>query len=336
MTQKRHTITIRDIAEKANVSYQTVSLVLNNKRGVSEPTRKRILSLMADMGYQPNRAAQMLAANRSHTLETIVVDVRYGGYLAGSTKNMVQTAKQAGYTLLVSETDSAGLAAALSNAAARRVEGVVLYAPRLKLPDDELLRISAGLPLVRRDYSPSSNLPWVGFDQTQATRIALEHLLELGHTRIAAIPPAADLINGYWRTATFRSFLREHGCEPGPSIDGDYSIASGYNAAHRLLDTGDPFTAIMVGTDTMAVGVLAALRERGVRVPDDISLVSFDNSEMAPYLEVPLTTIEFRFAKQDEMAVRYLIELVDNPETDIHHRVLTSSLIVRRSTRRLE
>ncbi len=89
----------------------------------------------------------------------------------------------------------------------------------------------------------------------------------------------------------------------------------------------------MVGTDTMSVGVLAAFRERGLRVPDDLSLVSFDNSEMAPYLEAPLTTVDFRFNKQDEMAVKYLIEIVENPDTEIYHRVLTSSLVIRSSTR---
>lgn len=336
MMQRRPATTIRDIAEKANVSYQTVSLVINNKRGVSEATRKRILALMEDMGYHPNRVAQMLTTNRSRTLEAIVVGVRYGGYLAGSTKNMVHAAKQAGYSLLVSETEASELGAALSSAASRLVDGVVLYAPRLKLPDEELLHLASGLPLVRRDYAPHSQLPWVGFDQAHATRLAVEHLIGLGHTRIAAIPPTADLINGYWRAMTWRAVLHEHGLTPGPTVEGDYSIASGYEAACQLLDTAEPFTAVVVGTDTMSVGVLAAFRERGLRVPEDVSLVSFDNSEMAPYLEAPLTTVDFRFNKQDEMAVKYLIEIVENPETEIYHRVLTSSLVIRSSTRRLD
>ena len=132
MVQKRQTYTIRDIAQQANVSYQTVSLVINNKPGVSDATRKRILALMDELDYHPNRVAQILNSNQSRTLELIIVDVQYGGRLADSTKIMAATAKDMGYSLLISEAESRTLAAAFSNAAARRVDGVVLYAPRLR------------------------------------------------------------------------------------------------------------------------------------------------------------------------------------------------------------
>lgn len=336
MVQKRQTYTIRDIAQQANVSYQTVSLVINNKPGVSDATRKRILALMDELDYHPNRVAQILNSNQSRTLELIIVDVQYGGRLADSTKIMAATAKDMGYSLLISEAESRTLAAAFSNAAARRVDGVVLYAPRLRFSDDEMLALANGLPMVRRDFMPGSKLAWVGFDQVYATRLATEHLISLGHKRIAAVPPDTDLINGYWRLLTWQNVLHEHGLKPGPSVAGDYSMKSGYEAAHKLVDLNQPFTGLVVGTDTMAMGVLRALRERGLSIPQDVSVVSLDNSELASYTEPALTTVDFRFFKQDEMAVKFLIELLNNPDMELHQRVLTpTGLVVRESTRAL-
>ncbi len=333
MAVKRKTVTIRDIAQRANLSSQAVSLVINNKPGVSEKTRKRVLRLIKEMDYRPNQAAQMLTTQRSNTLELIVVDVFYAGRLADSTKNMVHAAREAGYSLLVSETDSDGLGAALDNAAARLVDGVIIYAPRMHIDDGALAALCKGIPMVRRDYVPTSRLAWVGFDQVYATRLATEYLIKLGHRQIAAIPPTSELLNGYWRYTTWKNVLLEHDLIPGPAFAGDYSIRSGYEAAHRIVDTGEPFTAILVGTDNMALGAMHALRERGLRIPDDVSIVGFDNTEFAMYLEPPLTTINFNFAKQDEMAVRYLVDLIANPDMELHQRVLLPDLIVRESAR---
>lgn len=329
MTKKK--TTIRDIAEHANVSYQTVSLVINNKAGVSEKTRQRILRLVEELNYRPNQAAQMLNSRRSYTLELIVVDILYAGRLADSTKNMVHTARRRGYNLLISETESANLGAAFDSASSRMVDGVVIYAPRLRIADEELAALCNGIPLVRRDYLPGSRLAWVGFDQMYATRLATEYLIKLGHTRIAAIPPTSEIHNGYWRYTAWKNVLNEHGLTPGPSHPGDYSIRSGYEAAHRILDSGESFTAVIVGTDNMALGALRALRERGLRIPEDVSVVGYDNAEFAPFLEPPLTTIEFEFAKQDQMAIEYLVDLINNPEMDLHQRVLMPTLIERES-----
>lgn len=332
MTTRKKNTTIRDIARLADVSYQTVSLVINDKPGVSEKTRKKILRLMEEMDYRPNRAAQMLTTNRSKTLEMLIVDVAYGGRLADSTKNAAHAARQAGYSLLVSETTFEELPEALENAAARLVDGIIMYAPRLNISDADLLKICNGIPIVRRDYIPSSRLAWVGFDQVYATRLAVEHLVELGHRQIASIPPTSELLNGYWRYTAWKNVLLEHGLEPGPVAEGDYSMRSGYEAAHKIIASGQPFTAIVVGTDHMAVGAMRALRERGIRIPEDVSMVGYDNTELSAYTEPPLTTIQFKFSKQDELAVKYLTELIADPQIELHQRVLLADLIVREST----
>ena len=335
VTLNKKQLTIRDVAKLAGVSYQTVSLVINDKPGVSDKTRRHILRLMDELDFKPNRAAQMLTTSRSKTLELIIVDVMYGGYLAHSTKNMAHAASEAGYSLLVSETVADDLDSALENAVARMIDGIVLYAPRLRIADEPLQALCRGIPLVRRDYVPNSGLAWVGFDQVHATRLAVEHLLSLGHHQIAAIPPTSQLHNGYWRHSAMRSVLGEHGLALGPVAEGDYSIASGYVAAKQILQTGEPFTAMVVGTDGMALGALRALREHGLRIPEDVSIVSYDNAELAQYTEPPLTTVEFKFRKQDELCIHYLLELMASPEMELHQRVLMPSLVVRDSTQAL-
>lgn len=335
MTTKKKNPTIRDIAKLADVSYQTVSLVMNGKPGVSEKTRKKILRLMDEMDYHPNRAAQMLTTHRSNTLELVIVDVKYGGRLTDSTKNMVHVARESGYNLLISDTGFDQLPAALESAAARMVDGILMYAPRMRISDFELMELCHGIPLVRRDYVPGSKIAWVGFDQAYATRLAVEYLIGLGHRQIAAIPPSADILNGYWRGITYKNVLAENNLQPGPCIEGDYSMGSGYRAAQQIIASRQPFTAIFVGSDNMAVGALRALHEAGLRVPDDVSVIGFDNTESSSFLVPQLTTIDFKFAKQDELAVTYLLELIDDPQMDPHQRILMADLIVRESTRPL-
>jgi LacI family transcriptional regulator len=335
MTTRKKKVTIHDVARLAGVSYQTVSRVINDSENVSEKTRKRVTGAMHELSYSPNKVAQILNTNRSQTLELFLVDVKYGGRLASTTKHMAHVAKNSGYSLLVSETDENELEEAFERAASRMVDGVVLYAPRLRMSDEKLLALSHGIPLVRRDYVPESKLAWVGFDQVYATRLAVEYLIGLGHQRIAAVPPEEDLINGYWRHKIWREALFQHGLKPGPSYGADYNINNAYLAAKRVLEMDDSFTALMAGTDTMALGVMHALREHGLRIPEDVSIISFDNAELAAHTEPPLTTIEFKFPKQDEMAVKYLIEQLNDPDMELHQRILMPDLIIRASTRKL-
>src|SRR5690606_9287297 len=137
-SKRRHQVTLRDIAQAADVSYQTVSLVVNDKPGVSQETRKRVRNLIEELDYRPNRGARTLSHNGTRMLELFLVDAHYGGRLADSVKSMANAAKRHDYSLLVSETDADGLAAAVESARSRLIDGVVLYATRLTVADDEL------------------------------------------------------------------------------------------------------------------------------------------------------------------------------------------------------
>jgi LacI family transcriptional regulator len=336
MVQKKKKVTIRDVARKAGVSYQTVSRVMNEHESVADETRKRVLGAMKELDFVPNKIAQMLTTNQSHTLELIIVGVKQGGLLANSIKNMVQAAKDAGYDLLVTLADVDELGMAFGNAEARQVDGVVMYAPSLRISDEKLLALCNGMPLVRRDYVPDSRLAWVGFDQVYAARMATEYLIELGHRQIAAIPPALELINGQWRLQAFKDTLHKHGLEPGPICDSQYTARNGYEAIHQILSTDMPFSAVLFGSDSIAFGALRGLHEHGLRIPEDVSVVSFDNSEFAAFTEPPLTTIDFAFSQQDTMAVKYLIEILNSPEMKLHQRILLPELVVRKSARKYQ
>lgn len=332
MVIKKKKITIRDVAQQAGVSYQTVSRVLNDSESVAEDTRKRILQAMKDLDFVPNKIAQMLTTNQSYTLELIAVDMLHGGRFASSIKSMAVTAKQAGYDLLVTMTEMDELGVALGNAAARLVDGVVLHAPTLRITDQRLLELCNGMPIVRRDYVPDSKLAWVGFDQVYATRLAVEYLIELGHRQIAAIPPSLQLINGHWRYSVWKETLQRHGLEPGPMHASQYTFDGGYEAMQQILAQGAPFSAVMAGSDTMTLGAIRALHEHGRSVPNDVSVISFDNADLAAFTVPSLTTVSFDFNEQDATAVKYLIEILKNPNMKLHQRILLPDLIVREST----
>ncbi len=335
MAPKKKKITIYDVALKADISYQTVSRVLNGNGKVAEETRKRILQAMEELDFVPNKVARTLITNRSHTLELIVVDVTRGEQFADSIRNMALVAKHAGYELLVTLADEENLEVALENAAARLIDGAVMIAPSLHISDEKLLELCDGMPLVRRDYVTDSQLAWVGFDQVRATRMAVGHLIELGHRQIAAIPPSLSLLNGQLRYSAWKETLEKHGLEPGPVCEASYTSSSGYAAMKHILSTHTSFTAVMMGSDAIAQGAIWALREHGLRIPDDVSVISFDNAEQAPFTDPPLTTINFDFKQQDIMATRYLIEILNDPEMKLHQRILPADLMVRASTRKL-
>lgn len=333
--QRKKKATIREVARQAGVSYQTVSRVLNSSENVAEDTRKRVQQAMQVLDFVPSRVAQMLTTNRSRTLELIVVDVVYAGRFADSINNMAMAARAAGYDLLVTTTNAGSLPAVLEHASARLIDGILIYAPSLRMPDAQFLKLTNGIPLVRRDYNPDSRLAWVGFDQVYATRMAVEYLISLGHRQIAAIPPLMELINGEWRYTTWKETLLKHNLEPGPMCPSHYSFSNGYSAMKQILETCQPFTAVLVGSDTMALGALRALREGGLRIPEDVSVVSFDNAELAAFTEPPLTTVDFDFKQQDTMAVTYLLEILANPEMKLYQRILLPELVIRESARRL-
>lgn len=324
--------TIRDVAREAGVSYGTVSRVINNQPEVASETRARVQRVMEKMGYQRNLGAQMLTTNQSNIIETIVMDVHFGIVLP----RMGKFLNEAGYSTLYSECTQENFATTLDKAAARLVDGIILYAPKLHISDDELLSMCHGIPIVRRDYVLDSKLTWVGYSQQHATRMAVQHLIDQGHKQIAEITGSLDFINPHLRHDTLLNILSSQDLDPGPSYTGDYSTFSkamqtGYDGVYEFLERKEPFTAIMTVNDYAAMGALSALNQQGLRVPEDVSIVSFDDDAIASYLTPPLTSVRFDFNMQNKLASQFLLEQIGDNDYQHHQHILMPDLIVRKS-----
>ena len=332
-TKKGKRPTIQDVAREAGVSYGTVSRVINSHPEVAPETRARVQRVIKKMGYQRNLGAQMLTTHRSNIIEFIVMDVYFGIVLP----HMAQYVNAAGYSTLYTECTQENFAETLDTAAARLVDGILLYAPKLHIPDDDLLEMCHGIPIVRRDYVLDSKLTWVGYSQEHATRLVVQHLIDLGHRQIAEITGSLDFINPRLRHDAWLNLLTAQGLEPGPSYAGDYStfadaMKTGYDGVCEFLRRGEVFTAIMTVNDYAALGALYALHEHGLRVPEDVSIASFDDDAIASYLIPPLTTVHFDFDIQNRLASQFLLEQINDRDYKHHQHVLIPDLVIRQST----
>lgn len=325
--------TLRDVAREAGVSYQTVSRVINNNSYVSPRTRSRVQKAIDSLGFKPNRAAQILQTERSHTIEVVMFYYGFNRFLY----EMAHTSHQMGYHFVISAITEDEFTRTLASASSRFVDGLILI-PLVAVNGDfeALARLTDGIPFVQVGAKLGTSIPSVMYDQAQGAKLATQHLIDLGHTRIAEITgplrnyDAADRHEGWLAT------LKENGLEPGPIVNGNFDIDSGYRAMCELLDRGEHFTGVFIANDSMALGAHTAMRERGIRVPDDISMVSYDDLEESAHFSPGLTTVRQDFQLLGRLAVEYIISLIENPNTPVHQRVLQPRLVVRGSTRSIK
>jgi len=286
-------VTLEQVAQAAGVSPSTVSRILNGTATVSQAKQEAVQSAIRELGYHPNPVARGLAGGRTLSIGVVTQVISspfYGEALLG----IERETERAGYVpLFVSgnwhEDDERK---ALQTLLARRVDGVIVLAGRLG--DDELMRMSGSVPMVvvgRQLQGP--RLFSFAFDSRTGARLATEHLIEQGHRRIALISgdmnhdDAVDRHQGYVDALTAAGIA----VDPQLILPGDYNEASGMLAVNRLIDENVRFTAIFACNDQMAFGAALGLSRRNLRVPDDVSLVGFDDVVMARYTVPPLTTV---------------------------------------------
>jgi DNA-binding LacI/PurR family transcriptional regulator len=327
--------TLRDVARRAGVSYQTVSRVINGQSGVGAETRESVLVVMREMKYQPNRAAQMLATQRSHTVEVVTIYPR-SRVLYDSLETMAATCWKSHYRLVFTVVERAEFKHYLETASARLVDGMILLAPHwvLGMTEDELMDACGDIPFVQMMTHPGSTLPSVIYDLRYGAKVAVEHLIELGHQHIAEIRGPLDSFEADIRHAGWQETLEAHGLGPCPFVAGKtFQVESGYQAAQELLGKEQPFTALYTNNDRLALGAIHAFYERGLRVPDDISVIGYDNIEHGAHSIPPLTTVTVDHSHNARLAVEYLIRLMENDETPVEQIILYPELCIRSSTR---
>ena len=333
MPEARHAPNMHDVAALAGVSHVTVSRVLNGHSSIRPETRERVLEAIAQLGYRRNLAARALVTSRSHAIGVVTPAVAQFGPTS-SVLAIESAARDLGYHPLVTAAavEREATVASLEFLLDQSVEAVVVIAPHQQVIE-AIHELDVSVPLAILQAPGEHEGLVVGVDQTAGARLATQHLLELGHRRIQHLAGPAAYFEAHARERGYREALDAAGlgAEAPEVIVGDWTAASGFELAAALDPTA---TAVFVANDQMALGLLSALAASGRRVPDELSVVGFDDVPEAGFFQPALTTVHQDF----ELVGRRVIEVLaarmageDGPE-----RVLIEpSLVVRASTRRL-
>ncbi len=316
------------------MSTQTVSRVINEHRSVAPATRARVSEAVEQLGYRPNRAARALVTRRSNTIGLVSFSTRYYGP-GQMLVNLEAALRQRGIGLTLASIDGSSLAEmsrALGALSASDLDGIVVIAPVSSLEARAIERLCGDTPFIMIDALPAERVHSVVIDQRHGVDLATRHLLELGHRAFAEISGPLEWHDARFRQEAMTTVLHAAGLEPGPSVESDWTAAGGFAAARALLSCGTPFTALAVANDQMALGAIRALRDGGLRIPEDVSVVGFDDVPEAAFFEPPLTTVRQDFEALGQQSVDYLLALIARPDTPRHQRVLYPSLVVRAST----
>jgi LacI family transcriptional regulator len=323
-----------DVAEAAGVSQTTVSLVLNGRSGhVSEATRQKVLATAESLGYHLNAPARQLASGVTQTLGLVVRQssdqIAGDAFLAALLRGLASVARTAGYRVVVEPLGpSDGTYEQLLRA--QQVDALVVSGPRAE--DEELVRlVDDGFPIVIHGSRPDLQVPSVDVDNEAGARLAVEHLISLGHRRIACVVFDLAYTSARERLAGYRAAIRDAGIKPDPNLIAEtgYRVSDAREAAARLLNNQE-FTAVFAAADLTAAAVLGAVRATGRRIPDDISLVGFDDIPLAEFLDPPLTTIRVPANQVGEAVGRALLDrLAGNREST--RTILPVELITRSS-----
>lgn len=328
---RRHTL--HDVARLSGVSYQTVSRVINNQRYVSEETRQRVLAAIDELDYRPNRAAQSLAGTQSHTLAVTTFGLNNYGP-AQMVIHIERASRAAGYDLIfanVNDTSPVSMMAALNHIRRWEIDGMVLITPIIG-PNYVEMTLWRETPSVLIGTGINPALPSVVVDHYAGARAITQHLIALGHTRICEISGPLAWFDALERHVGWLKTMQTAGLTPGMSVEGNWTAQSGYDAIQTLLQRRVVFTGLVVGNDQMALGAMRALLERGVRVPQEVSIVGYDDIPEAAFFTPPLTTIRQAFDVVGERAIEYLIERIKDSSDAPQQHIIPPQLIARHST----
>jgi LacI family transcriptional regulator len=334
--------TIVEVAEQAGVSIKTVSRVLNNEPNVRPETRELVLRVAGELNYRPKLSARSLAGARSFLIGLLYYDPS-AAFVAGVQRGATMRCREAGYHLVVEALGSAApdIGAQLDHMlSALRPDGVILTPPICDNAEVLAAMEATRTPCVL--ISPGhqgKRLPHVRMDDVHAAEELTNLLISLGHRHIAFIKGASDQAASAWRLRGFRQAMRAHELEVDESLlcQGSFTFASGEAAAHQLLSRRSPPTAVFASNDDMALGVLAAAHRLGVRIPDDLSVVGFDDSPAASLVWPALTTVRQPVMDMAAAAVDMLIARtsqagIQAAQGGAVSRVLPHELVVRAST----
>lgn len=325
--------TIHDVAARAGVSPATVSRFL---RGQRVRSAEAIRAAVDELGFAPNIAAQSLKSGRTRTIGVVVPDIT-NPYFAAVVKGMESVSRDRGYRLLLANSDESGAREAdLLADMARQVDGIIL-APATEHEQTPVQLRDSGLPVVfiDRDLADGESFDAVLVDNRAGGRQAAEHLLGLGHTRIAMISGGQESTPGRYRRDGFLEAVSAAGVEIPPELDliGDFREERAYQLTLSLLSLAEPPTAIFTANNLTTLGALKALHDMRVDVPGQISLIGFDDLDTGPLLRPPLTVVDRPMTEQGVLAMRLLLHRFDDSQTrDLPRRIVMDIKIIERAS----
>lgn len=323
-------ITILDVAEESGVSFQTVSRVINDRPHVAPSTRERVLAAVSKLGYQPNKAARSLITNRVGMLGLLGFGVEH--YVPAKViDNFEREAKSRGYALSIHSIErfaNDALERGVREMLALPLDGLAIFAPIVDLDEKRVVRACGGSPFVLIDTHPGTETPSVIIDQVRGAQLAADYLTGKGHRTIAQIHGPFLGLDGKLRHDAFAEALLAQGLEVAAHAEGDWSAQGGYGAMQEILAAACP-SAVFVHSDQMALGAFRAAREAGLRIPEDLSFVGFDDIPEAAFFDPPLTTVVQDFGALGFQSVDLLVSLLSDAPPKAHQRVIVPTLVER-------
>jgi DNA-binding LacI/PurR family transcriptional regulator len=320
-----------DVARLAGVSHQTVSRVLNDHPNVREQTRLRVRAAITELGYRPNQAARALATGRSRLLGVVTQNSTLYGPASLLTA-FGQAATDAGFAVSVGSVrtlDRRSIAEAVERHLDQRVAGIVVIAP-VTSAGEALEHLRTDVPLVTIDGDPARRGALVTVDQQEGAAIATRHLLEAGHATVWHVSGPAEWFDSAGRIEGWQRALREAGAEIPPLVPGDWTAAAGCRTGQMLARMPE-VTAIFAANDHLALGILRAMHQRGRRVPEEVSVVGFDDVPEAAYLIPPLTTVRPDFAAVARRSLSVLLDEIESGRPSTERHTIAPTLIERES-----
>ncbi len=323
---------IYDVAREAGVSHMTVSRVLNDHPNIREATKKRVLEAIKVTNYTPSSIARALATQKAMRIGVLVDSpVQYG---PNSTLRALESAaRQHGYVIssvsFSAPGDGEEVEDGIAELVTQGIDAICVIAPRLSSLD-KVRRKAPGLPTVIVQSEPATEMHTVSVDQRSGAESAVKHLIELGHTSILHLAGPMDWHDSRVRAQAFQETLEAAGLVSAPPIIGDWSSDSGYDVG-KSADLGDA-TAIFASNDQMALGLIHGLQERGLKVPDDMSIVGFDDLPDARHFLPPLTTIRQNFSDLGIQVIELLVRAIEGGVSPYARELIEPKLMIRLST----
>jgi LacI family repressor for deo operon, udp, cdd, tsx, nupC, and nupG len=330
-------VRIADVARMANVSTATVSRVISNAGTVKKETAEKVLEAIKKLNYQPNMLARQLRRSETKTILVVVPDIT-NTFFSAVLRGIESVAIENGYQVLLGdarnnvETETSYL----TILGQKKADGLILLTART---DQKILEeLSQDYPVVLAcEYYEGTVLPTVSIDNVSSARKATEYLISLKHNRIGHISGPLNVVVGRDRCKGFHQAMSKHGLSVDPSLvqEGEFSFESGFNLMMKFLSLEEPPTAIFAGNDEMAMGAVKAAKSKGFRVPEDLSVVGFDDIKFASIFEPALTTIAQPTFDMGQKAMHLLLRLINNEELEKDQFILPDNLIVRDSCKEL-